>query len=148
MLVHIFFSFEKEKKKLTKSRRQKSKNAAFNWSFFDSDIVKLSNPAWDTEMFKLSDNRVVLSANMLSLKVMLKIEKSYRECNSTELESIITYFEVSFDGWCEGWIVIIPEATEKNKAWPSIEYPAPKTALPPELKSNWSGSSIDPVPTD
>ena len=69
-----FFQFWK-KEKLTKSRRQKSKNAAFNWSFFDSDIVKLSNPAWDTEMFKLSDNRVVLSAKMLSLKVMLKIEK-------------------------------------------------------------------------
>ena len=70
-----FFQFWKRKEKLTKSRRQKSKNAAFNWSFFDSDIVKLSNPAWDTEMFKLSDNRVVLSANMLSLKVMLKIKK-------------------------------------------------------------------------
>lgn len=37
-------------------------------------MVKFSIPAWDTEMFKLSERRDVLSAIILSLNVKLKYD--------------------------------------------------------------------------
>ena len=61
--------------------------------------------------------------------MILKIEIVTKEARNT-------YLEVSLDGWCDGCIVIIPEATEKKSAFPSNEYPAPNTAFPPALKSN------------
>ena len=55
---------------------QKRRKAALSWSLFDSDMVRLSRPACETERLRLSERREEARsvAARLSLKVALTIK--------------------------------------------------------------------------
>ena len=55
---------------------QKRRKAALSWSLFDSDMVRLSRPACETERLRLSERREEARsvAARLSLKVALMIK--------------------------------------------------------------------------
>ena len=52
---------------------QKRRNAAFSWSPFDSDMVRSSSPAADTDRFRLSANRLLVTLPAAAARALLPL---------------------------------------------------------------------------